>query len=510
MRVYFQENKATADHGQQSLRSGVVSIASRGINVFIQLAATLFLARLLSPHDFGLVAMVTAITGFAPVLIDLGTRDAAVQKSKITEDEVSGLFWLNVGIGAFFTVLMAACSPLIARFYREPQLLPITLWSSLAFILMAVSCQHHALLRRAMMFRRIALIEIVASFLGAFVAIAMAFKGAGYWALVVRPLFTAIATALGLWFSCRWMPGIPKITAGVKEMLKFGLNVTGFTTADYVRIAADRVVLGRTRGAMELGFYQNALLMYDNLMQVLYVPLHSVATAGLSKLRENVEGLRRAWAKALSGLCFFAMPAFAILALVGEDLLVILLGQKWQYTGVLFGVFCLRGVAFIVDRTQGWLHVAAGRADRWMRWGVISSIIQLLILSIAVQWGPMGVAVAYAIAAYVTLVPTIAYSGAPFGIGPRDVVRVVGPQLICALAAAAAGYALKHFFLHDVGRIARMSVLVPFCGSVYLALILGVFRLRQPLEIAISVARNYMPVRVSRFLGFGLAAASKN
>jgi len=495
-------------HGRQSLRSGVISIASRGVTVVIQFGATLFLARLLSPEDFGLVAMVSAIMGFAPVLIDLGTRDAAVQKSKITQDEVSGLFWLNIGIGCVFTLLMAACSPLIARFYKEPKLESMALLSSLSFILLALSCQHYALLRRAMMFQKIAIIEIGANLLGACAAIAMAFHGAGYWALVFRPLLTAVVTAGGVWLSCRWLPGIPKFTQGVKDMLKFGLNVTGFTMADYVRIAADRVVLGRTRGAGELGFYQNALLMYDNLMQVLYVPLHGVAVASLSKLRDNVEELRRSWATALSSLSFYAMPAFGILAVTGQDLIVLLLGEKWLFTGTLFSVFCLRGVAFIVDRTQGWLHVAAGRADRWMKWGIISCVTQLAILACAVPWGPMGVAIAYALSAYVFLVPTIAYSGRPFGIGATEVIRVVGPQLFGALGAAAVGFAVRHFFLGDAPRLVRMIVLVPVCGAFYLGLVVGLFRVRKPLEVGLSAVGNFLPVRLSRFIGMRFQSAS--
>ena len=500
MSRYFEENKAEAGHAKQSLRSGVISIGSRAATVIIQLGATLFLARLLMPQDFGLIAMVSALTGFAPVLIDLGTRDAAVQKAKITQDEVSGLFWLNIAIGCFFSVLMALCSPLIASFYREPRLLQITLFSSLSFILLALSCQHYALLRRAMMFQRIAILEVGANLVGACAGIVMAFKGAGYWALVFRPLITAAVTAIGVWLSCRWLPGVPRFTSGVKEMLKFGLNVTGFTTADYIRIAADRVVLGRARGASELGFYQNAVLMYDNLMQVLYVPLHGVAVSSLSKLRDNVEELRRSWAKALSALAFFAMPAFGILAVVGQDMIVVLLGDKWLYTGTLFSVFCLRGLAFIIDRTQGWLHVAAGRADRWMRWGVISCVAQLLILAFAVRWGPMGVAVAYAISAYVFLVPTIVYSGKPFGIGASDVVRVVGPQLVSALVAVALGFLLRHFWLAEASRLARMSILVIVCGAVYLSLVVGIFRVRKPLEIGFTAMQQFLPMPVSRLL----------
>ena len=95
MNAFFDDNKAQEGHGRKSLRGGLFSMASRGVNILVQVGSSVILARLLSPDDFGLVGMVAAITGFAPVLIDLGTRDAAVQKAKITEEEVSALFWLT-------------------------------------------------------------------------------------------------------------------------------------------------------------------------------------------------------------------------------------------------------------------------------------------------------------------------------------------------------------------------------------------------------------------------------
>ncbi len=104
---YFEENKPYTGLGRASLRSGVIFIAARGVNIFVQLASTILLARLLSPHDFGLVAMVLALVGFAPMLIDLGTTEASAQKTHITQGEISTLFWLNVAIGVALTVLLA-------------------------------------------------------------------------------------------------------------------------------------------------------------------------------------------------------------------------------------------------------------------------------------------------------------------------------------------------------------------------------------------------------------------
>ena len=199
---YFEENKSYAGLGRASVHSGVVLVATRGINVFVQVATTVLLARLLSPHDFGLVAMVTALMVFAPTLIDLGTTDASTQRARITRGEISALFWLNMAIGGFFTVLFAATSGAIAALFSEPALVGIALASSLTFIFIAGSVQHYALMRRAMEFRRIAMIDLLANVVSSIVAIAMAMTSWGYWALVAKPLLSLVMMAVGAWISC--------------------------------------------------------------------------------------------------------------------------------------------------------------------------------------------------------------------------------------------------------------------------------------------------------------------
>ena len=202
-------------------------MTSRGVNILVQVSSTVILYRLLAPSDVGLVAMVSAITGLAPVLIDLGTRDAAVQKSHITEQEVSGLFWLTMGIGGTLSLLLAVCSPWVAAFYHEARLERIALVSAVTFLISAAACQHSALLRRAMMFQEIAVIEVGANLFSAVGAIAMAFSGCGYWALVAKPILSAVFTLVGALWCCPWLPGIPRFTPGVRlpmsiEMLKCG------------------------------------------------------------------------------------------------------------------------------------------------------------------------------------------------------------------------------------------------------------------------------------------------
>ena len=487
-KAYFGDNKATEDLSRRSLRSGAVSVAAQGTNLFVQIASTIVLARLLLPEDFGLVAMVLAVTGFASVFVDLGTRDAVAQHGSVTEGEVSALFWITAGIGLALTVTTILGSSVIARFYGEPRLEDMAIALSLTFVIPALYFQQYALMRRALMFEKLAVIDVAGNVLATAVAIALAYGGNGYWALVWKSILTPLFVGVGVWLTCGWLPGVPTFSAGVKDLLKFGINITGFTMTDYVARSADRVALGYTTSPKEIGYYQNAFVVYDQPLALFTVPLHGVAVSTLSKLRDDLVELKRSWALALSSLAFFAAPAFAILAVIGQDLVVVLLGEKWRQAGVILSVLALRGPAHVVERTLGWLHVAAGRADRWRHWGVVSCGVQLVALFCGLPFGAIGVATSYVVCMYLLFVPAIVYAGRPLDIGVSDVMKVVMPQLIGALLAAGVGFLLRFAYLADTPELARLCLLTLVCGIVYLVITVGVFRVTKPFEVVASLA----------------------
>lgn len=502
MSVQLQQEKlGRSDFFEKSLHSGAISLLAQVINTAVQIGTTICLARLLVPEDFGLVAMVSALTGFANVLMDLGTRDAVVQRPQITQGELSTLFWLTTGLGALFAGLIVGTASLIGEFYHEDRLVRIAQFWGLTFVITALSCQHAAVLRRKLMFQQVALIEVAANVLGAAAAIGMALSGSGYWALVFRPLVSASVMLILVWSSCRWVPGLPVFSKGVKETVKFGLNITGFTTTDYLAKAADRVGLGYTVGARELGLYHNASTVYENALAVVTQPLHSVAVATLSKLRDNLEELREAWSTALSSVTFFGMLGFVILAVIGPDLIVVLLGNKWASAGTLLTMFAFRGPAQVVERTLGWLHVAAGRPDRWMRWGVMSCVVQVVAILCGLPFGAMGVATSYTICMYFLFVPAIVYAGQPLQIGFRHLMGAIGPQLIGSLGAAAAGFTLRMYYLSDSPPFQRMAALVVACVIAYTLITVGIFGMTKPIEVAKRLLQDFLSSRLSRILG---------
>lgn len=485
-------------------------MAGRGGNVVIQIVSTIILARLLMPEDFGIFAMMAAITSLTPVLMDLGTRDAAVQKPRITKDEINALFWLSLGIGILIAMATAICSSMIARFYHEPRLENIALVWALTFIMSALSLQHTALLRRAMMFDKINMIEVGANLFGAAGAVILAVGGAGYWALVFRPILTASAYTLGAWLSCPWIPGAPRMSNGVKEMLKFGTQITIFAVTDAIGRSADRVALGYSKGAQDLGYYQNASVIYDNPLGIFGITVHTVAVTSLAKLRHTPDELRRVWSKALSSLAFFAMPVFVFLAVTGPDIIVLLLGDKWLFAGTILTVMALRGPVHVLERSHGWLHVAGGTGDRWVRWGIISSIIQVIAVIGGMPFGSVGIATAGTICVYLLFVPAIVYSGRPFGIGVPHLFQAIGPQLTGAMFAMGSGMMLRFMYLSDVPSLARILILVTVCGTVYLLITIGFFKIVEPLNLAKSLLFENMPAQAFRFVPKRFRPSTRN
>ena len=485
--AYFDDSSLGKDLHRRSLRGGAVAMISQGGNVTTQVISTIVLARILLPEDFGLVAMVSAITGYVAIFVDLGTRDAVAQHPRLNAGEASALYWLTAATGLAFALITVFCAPLIASFYGAPKLKAITMAMSVPIMLSGLYYQQYALMRRALMFRKLAIIDISGNAIGTALAILLAHLGYGYWALVWKPAITAFVTAGGVWVTCGWWPGRPSFTQGVRVMIRFGLNVTGFIIADTVSRSMDRVALGHNYGPRELGFYQNALNVYDNAANVSAAPLHNVATATLSKLRDDLDALRRAWSTALSSLAFFAAPAFAVLAVVGQDLVVLLLGPKWKTAGTILSVLALRGPGQVVANTHSWLHVAAGRPDRWRRWGVLNCGFTIIALLCGLRYGSIGVAASYAILVYIITVPSILYAGQPLGIRTKDVLVAVGPQVVCALATAGFGFALREMLFEGISVPVRLVLLCFLCCAFYLTVIVLGFRMTKPLAVAASL-----------------------
>jgi PST family polysaccharide transporter len=278
-------------------------------------------------------------------------------------------------------------------------------------------------------------------------------------------------------------------------MVRFGLHVVSFSIIYTMGRSVDRIALGLFYKPDLVGYYQNATALYENSIFSALIQLHTVASAALSKLQSNVEALRQKYEAALSTLAFFVMPAAAILSVVAQDLTVILLGEKWRVAGSLLSIIALRGIFQVVEGSQGWLHLSIGRADRWRNWGIVSAVVQTIAVLAGLRFGAEGVAVGVVISSMLIALPSIVYAGRPIDIGAALVVRAVGAQLIGAISALAGGWWLQTTALVDYSSFARVLLLGVWCSGIYLAIVVGGFRLIEPLKVAGSIVRDLLGKR---------------
>ena len=247
---YLRTEHLEKDLGRLSVRGGAATVSAQFIRSFvIALASTAILARLLTPEDFGLLAMVAGFTNFLARFKDLGLAMATVQRKEINQGQVSTLFWVNAGLGILVTLLTAAVAPLVAWFYGEPRLVTIMLALAVAFVFGGLMVQHQALLQRQMKFTALAVVQIASTAIGAIAGVVTALFGAGYWALVIMQLVAAVVMALGMWLVCGWRPGRPMRGVGVRSMLAFGGNLTGANLLAYLIRNLDNILIGWCWGA---------------------------------------------------------------------------------------------------------------------------------------------------------------------------------------------------------------------------------------------------------------------
>jgi O-antigen/teichoic acid export membrane protein len=497
---YFQEQSISQDTGQRALRGGIISIASGYGNGALQLVAAVVLARLLTPDDFGLVAIITALTSFAPILIDFGLADVTVQKSKITHGQVSSLFWISCGIGVTIAIVIASGNPLIAWAYHDPRLKSIALFSALTFALSGMSGQHLSLLRRTLQFTTVAKIQFFGALAGMAVAIFLALGGFGYWAIVFRPVANAAFVAAGAWLACPWRPSRPTFDSEVGAMVRFGLHVVGFSVAYTISRALDRIGLGLFYAPKDVGYYQNAFTLYDSSIFSALSQVHTVGSAALSKLQSNPTVLSEKYESALSTLAFYMMPAAAILSVTAQDVVVIVLGEKWTQAGALLSILALRGIAQVIEASQGWLHLSLGRPDRWKNWGIVTAVMQIVAVACGLPFGTKGVAIAMVVASAMIALPSISYAGRPAGIGARRVIRATGRQMTGAILCVAAGWLLRTIALPHMDVLLRIIVSAGFSAAVYLAIVPGLLRLTHPLDVVGRLAHQQLMPRATAWI----------
>jgi PST family polysaccharide transporter len=451
----------------RSLRGGVITFGAQGFKIAIQFGTVMILSRLLPPQAFGLLAMIAALTEILDQIKDFGLSAATIQKTDITHEQVTALFWINSAIGAAVALGLFAAAPLIAHFYGQPELVDITRWMALAFVISGATTQHWALLRRQMRFNIVATIDVGAEGLGMVTAVAAALAGFGIWALVAQRLVSSGAMMLATWSTSRWRPGWPRRCSGMKPLLVFGGSVTGSGIVNILGRNLDQVLIGWYWGPLSLGFYERAYKLLMNPLNTVTVPIYSVGMPALSRLHEDPERYRRAYVSLSEKLAMFTVPGAALMIVMADRIVALLLGAQWHDSAPIVAWLGVAAALLPVGVTTGLLFVTQDRTPELFKVGVLGSVISIAAILIGLPFGPVGVAASFALSSTFVRVPMCFWlAGRKGPVTVMDLYASITPSVVAACAVFAAVFSFRRLPLIED---ATPLVALMLCAGVTLA-----------------------------------------
>ncbi|HTZ72394.1 MAG TPA: lipopolysaccharide biosynthesis protein [Candidatus Aquilonibacter sp.] len=485
------------DLRHRAIRGGSAKVLAQAANFTLRIGSLMILARLLDPKDFGLVGMVTAITGVLSLFRDFGLSSATVQRVEVTDQQVSTLFWINVAVGTGLCLLLAAASPMVAWFYREPRLVWVTVALSSGFFFNALGIQHSAMLQREMRFTALSTIDVVSLAVSVATAVGMAVAGFRYWALVAMTVVPPFITTICLWFATRWVPGPPRKKSGIRSMVHFGGLVTLNGLIYYVAYNLDKVLLGRYWGAEAIGIYGRAYQLVNIPTDNLNSAVGEVAFSALSRVQNDAARLRSYFLKGYSMVLALTVPVTIAGALCANDLISVVLGPKWTATAPIFRLLAPTILIYAIINPLAWLLYSTGMVARSIKLIAIIAPLTITAYILGLPHGPKGVAMAYSTVMTIWVIPHILLCVRGTSVSFRDVMVTIRRPVVSGVVAGALAAAIQFFIGSSLIPLARVAIEGSVLLAVYLVILLYIMGQKSfYLEVFRSLRRAPVPEKV--------------
>lgn len=382
----------------RAVRGAAITISAQLAKVVLQVVSVVLLARLLSPHDYGLIAMVVAIVGIAELLREFGLSAAAVQSPSLSRDEQINLFWLNTLLGLVLALVAVAVSPLVAMMYGEPDVRPIAAALGLNFLINGMASQFRADLNRRMEFRKLARVDVAAPALGLAVALALALLGVGYWALVAQQVTQAMVTLVLLVVGAGWLPRGYRRHVSVRRFLKFGVRLVGSQLVNYIGSNIDSVLLGLRVGAGPLGLYNRAYQLVMTPLTQIRTPLTNVAIPVLSRVQAQEDRFRAFVVRGQLAMGYTLVVGLALAAGAAAPVVRLALGDQWVGATDVLRLLAVGAGLQTLSFVGYWVYLSKGLVGHLLNYTFISTGIRVALVVAGSTYGLMGVAVAMAVA----------------------------------------------------------------------------------------------------------------
>jgi O-antigen/teichoic acid export membrane protein len=377
------------------LRGGFWVASAKGLGQLFSWGLTIILARLLSPSEFGLVAMGLVFLHFAESFYELGIGVYLIQKKVLDENELSTFFWMSAFSGLLLFGMTILCSPLIAAFFRAAELERILGVLGINFVIISVGVVPLSLLTKGLEFKKRSAAEFFSDLASGVVAVVLAYGGFGVWSLVLRSLTRGLIFSLLLFVIQEWRPRFMFSLRKSTDALRFSMPIIGSRLLWFFHSHSDYLVIGRFLGDHILGLYRVAFLLSRKPLDKVWMVAGELSLPVFSKVQGEKEKLRTAYLKFIRYVSLIVFPANLGLILAADDAITALLGDRWLASVIPLKLLCILGIFKSIDMGVAPLLNALGRPQLNFKFDLISCILMPLGFLVGVQFGVVGVCIAW-------------------------------------------------------------------------------------------------------------------
>jgi O-antigen/teichoic acid export membrane protein len=316
-------------------------LALQGIGFFI----SIILARILSPDDFGLIAIIAVFINLASTFLDFGFSTALVQRKDVNETHYGTVFYLNVFIGTLLAIITFFSAPFFAAFYSKPILTDLLRVMSISFFVNAFGNVWRAYLRREMNFKATSVSSIIGSFLSGIVAISMAFAGFGVWCLVILSISGQLFSTLVLFIGWKVPTHMKFNFSALKDLWGFSSKMFFSGLLDSIFFNFDALIIGKTSSTASLGYYYRAKSLENFSFRYTAITLTNVLLPGLSSIQNDTETLKNVVIKIFKILSIISFFGCGVLLISARELIILLFSNKWEPSVLMFQILIVGAIA---------------------------------------------------------------------------------------------------------------------------------------------------------------------
>lgn len=439
-----------------------------------QFIISLIIARLISPADFGLIAMLTIFLSLAQVFIDSGFGSALIQRKDRNNEDFSTVFFFNLGISIIIYIILYFAAPYIALFYHIPELSLITRIVGINIIIIALYTIQKIIYRISLNFKKIAIISLIGMLLSGILGIIIAYKGFGVWSLVIQALVNNVILVFLFWTTTKWHPEMIFSIKSFKRLFSFGSKLLFSNILNTIFLNLYSLVIGRYYNPTDVGYYNRASTISQHPPGTLITIITNVIYPLQCEHQDDKNWMIKTFPSLLSISCYVVFPVMILLAISAKPFVLVILSEKWIETSPLISILSVAYMWIAIGVLNNSLVNSKGRSDYCLKAEIIKKIIAVVILIITIPFGIIWLCIGLLIYNIVDVCIIIWFTKKIYPLGYKVQFRSISPVLLLSIISGVMAYSLN-YFVHNEWLLLVLEYIV-FTTSYFFGSKLGKFK----------------------------------